>query len=229
MTAATALTAAQTATLHRLLERWPSLRILTVRQPWSDLIMAGVKDVENRSWPVPSTLPQWQRCNRCGRRSRDGVPETIPVHPKTGERGTAVHWHDACHPTGVQGELRDDGPFPFRLGIHAAAKPAENAGPETWPVYPVDWRTSGYELPEVYALSVLLGTVEVTGCHHADECRRDRPIEGCSSVADLTCSRWAEPGDVWHWTLTDPRPLDVPIPMRGMLGLWRLEFVEMAP
>jgi hypothetical protein len=29
-----------------------SRRVLTVRQPWASLIVAGIKDVENRSWPT---------------------------------------------------------------------------------------------------------------------------------------------------------------------------------
>lgn len=29
-----------------------ALPTLTVRQPWADLILSGVKDVENRSWPT---------------------------------------------------------------------------------------------------------------------------------------------------------------------------------
>jgi hypothetical protein len=28
------------------------VKVLTVRQPWASLIMAGVKAVENRSWPI---------------------------------------------------------------------------------------------------------------------------------------------------------------------------------
>lgn len=28
------------------------IRVLTVRQPWASLIISGVKDVENRSWPT---------------------------------------------------------------------------------------------------------------------------------------------------------------------------------
>ena len=51
--------------------------VLTVKQPWADLIMVGEKDVENRSWPVPSTLPQWMRCYRCGRRSRKGDRKSV--------------------------------------------------------------------------------------------------------------------------------------------------------
>lgn len=41
-------------------------RVLTVRQPWADLSLDGArleggKHVENRTWPVPSTVP----CARC--------------------------------------------------------------------------------------------------------------------------------------------------------------------
>lgn len=31
-------------------------RALSIRQPWADLILRGYKDVENRNWPVPSTV-----------------------------------------------------------------------------------------------------------------------------------------------------------------------------
>ena len=191
------------------------LRALTVRQPHADLIMAGVKDVENRSWPVPSTLPQWGECDYHGR--------VAPYLLDLSETSTGDYWRH-WPGDGYQCPVDLDGPFPFRLGIHAAANVDHQAPTSAWAALPTGLHR---RLSERYG--VLLGTVEVTGCHHADECRRDRPIEDCSSVADLTCSRWAEPGDVWHWTLTDPRSLYVPIPMRGMLGLWRLEFVEMAP
>ena len=196
------------------------LRALTVRQPFADLIMAGVKDVENRSWPAPFTLPQWQRCNRCGRRSRDGLPETVPV--VNGKRGTSVHWHDVCAPRyDATGDLIADGPFPFRLGIHAALNP-ERADHPAWTTW-IGSMASG--LAGSDERGALLGTVEVTGCHHADECleRTGETFEreGMLLPESAWCSRWAEP-DAWHWALTDPQPLDVPIPMRGMLGLWRL-------
>jgi hypothetical protein len=171
-------------------------KALTVKQPWADLIMAGAKDVENRSWPVPSTLPQWWVCERCGER-----------HPP---------------PPGLLARWIPDGPFPFRLGIHAGQEIDKSASPETWAVYPVDWGM-GRPLPEVYALGALLGFVTVTGCHHADECQRVRvdPQHRGSRYMER-CSRWAEP-DVYHWTLANPEPLDVPFPMKGRLGLWHLD------
>lgn len=66
------------------------------------------------------------------------------------------------------------------------------------------------------ARGVVLGSVEVTGCHHADWCwdrsRGEHP-DGHH------CSPWAE-SDTWHWALADPRPLAVPVPAKGRLGLW---------
>jgi hypothetical protein len=184
-------------------------RALTVRQPWADLIMAGVKDVENRSWPVPSTVPHHYACDYCEYRVLEGQ-EVSP-----------------CGTCGRYG-ARPDGPFPFPLMIHAAAKPDATEPWEAWlrwsDLYTArgDHRPAELILPE--RTGVLLGTVEVTGCHHADECERTRQSD---PYVDATrevvyCSRWAQP-DTWHWTLADPQPLDTPVPAKGRLGLWTLE------
>ena len=53
----------------------------------------------------------------------------------------------------------------------------------------------------------------------------DMPGGAIIGVVDLvdvdwnSRSRWAERGQ-YHWILANPRPLDPPIPMRGMQGLW---------
>lgn len=57
------------------------------------------------------------------------------------------------------------------------------------------------------ALGVILGSVEITGCHEAAE-------EGC-------CTPWGR-YDAWHWIAANPQALPKPVPCRGMLGLWRL-------
>ena len=192
------------------------LRALTVRQPWADLIMARAKDVENRTKAFPSTL---LRCPVCdGRGGRQG----------------SVHWGDGPTPMGLgyspcphcddtpPDEWAAEYAYPVRIGIHAAAK-------VSWPdLDKPEW--AAWEALNLWdndhpGFGVLLGTVQVTGCHHAEGCREavggSFDAEGTSWAEDAYCSRWAEP-DVWHWTLTDPQPLDVPVPMRGMLGLWRL-------
>lgn len=167
-------------------------RALTVKQPWADLIMAGVKDVENRSWPVPSTLPKAKRCERCGQTTADADEDGL------------FNWCSG----GVRCEwLEQDGPSPFRLGIHAAAQPDTSASTPVWSELPGGLG----RLSERHG--ALLGTVEVTGCHDIGEC--ERKPGGCSSWA-----QYDQPA--WHWTLADPQPLDTPIPMKGALGLWRL-------
>lgn len=60
---------------------------------------------------------------------------------------------------------------------------------------------------------MVIGTVDVVGCHHADECAADD--EG------HMCSAWAMPGH-FHWELKYPRPLATPFPARGQLGIWTL-------
>ena len=188
------------------------LRALTVRQPWADLIMAGVKDVENRSWPVPSTLPQWTQCSGCAMRwaPGDGPPFSYE------------HWHGSRR--GWM-ERTADGPFPFRLGIHASKGEHPNE------YVAASWGPAGDSVPLKLLddamtdrrRGVLLGTVEVTGCHHAHEhWDEDAPFPFLMDTDQgWQCSSWAEP-DVWHWRIDAPVPLEDPIPMPGRLGLWTL-------
>jgi hypothetical protein len=190
---------------------------LTVRQPWADLIMAGVKDVENRTWQPPSTLPQWGRCPLCSAR----------VEPGCWKPGDLCFGDSTVGMGHVGRPAVADGPFPFWLGIHAAAKPDSSAAASEARAS-VDWQTADQEGPE--PRGALLGSVEVTGCHHAHECR---DAGGCNCGAggvygheprcgeQQPCSRWAEP-DVFHWQVHDPLPLDVPVPWKGRQGLWRI-------
>ena len=196
-----------TDALGVVMRRWPNLRILTVRQPWADLIMAGVKDVENRSWPVPSTLPQWMLCKTCGLRDR------LPWNK---------NWSSCERDHGYR---RADGPFPFRLGIHASKGEHSNE------YVAASWGPAGDSVPLKLLddamtdprRGVLLGTVEVTGCHHAHEhWDEDAPFPFLMDTDQgWQCSSWAEP-DVWHWRIDAPVPLEDPIPMPGRLGLWTL-------
>jgi hypothetical protein len=64
------------------------------------------------------------------------------------------------------------------------------------------------------ALGVILGSVDVAGCHEGgdNEC----------------CPPWGHAG-VWHWMIANPQPLPEPVPCKGALGLWRLpEDIEKA-
>ena len=178
-------------------------RFLTVRQPWASLIMAGGKDVENRPKAVPSTLPQWYRCLECGMRTAPGVNLSDSM----------------CEPDAVQ-----DGPFPFRLWVHAG-KDWDDTGNHAAFVAVVEDRLSdAAALPR----GVLLGYVTVTGCHHAERCKHgkypgrwtvgDALDEAAGGASPSYCSPWAQP-DAFHWTLADPVPLPEPIRLKGALGL----------
>jgi hypothetical protein len=50
-----------------------------------------------------------------------------------------------------------------------------------------------------------LGTVDLVGLHHADEC--------------ASCSTWAMP-QCWHWQLADPTAFPRPLAGTGRLGLF---------
>jgi hypothetical protein len=189
---------------------------LTVRQPWADLLMAGVKDVENRSRPPASTLPQWGRCD-CGERvDADDLANGFHVEPDHapgcwGECGSDCPVPVRCGP------VVPDGPFPFRLGIHAAAK-------VQWPDLDkpewAAWDALNLWDNDQPGFGVLLGSVQVNGCHHAHECQEwdDDDLDD----AAIYCSRWADL-DGYHWTLSGPEPLPEPIPWKGRLGLWRID------
>jgi hypothetical protein len=172
-------------------------------QPWADLLLAGVKDVENRSWQPPSTLPQWGRCERRLR----------PLGSRPG-RWTALGT-SASRATSAGRRMaggRPDGPFPFRLGIHAAAKPdLSDAGTRSW-------RASTRRPGKPPTPTWPRRAARVGGGHRLPPRRRLRGVQ------PEHCSRWAQP-DVYHWEVRDPQLLDpqlqdLPVPWKGRQGLW---------
>lgn len=193
-------------------------RVLTVKQPHASLEVMDdgtgrpVKGVENRSWPVPSTLPKRWRCI-CGALRQRDKPVTAP-------------W---CGCAGWD----IDGPFPARLWIHAGLRVDKAGGFDACRRYADLARPRGVLVSPVKlwmdctaVLGALLGYVYVTGCHHAEDCWELRGSEHGDLVGPAPdgwyCSPWAQPGDVWHWTLDRPHRLARPIPMKGRQGLWRL-------
>jgi hypothetical protein len=60
----------------------------------------------------------------------------------------------------------------------------------------------------------IIGTVEIYNCTYP---------ELTKAVID---DPWAEPDAPWHWWLKDAIPLAVPVPARGMLGLWEYTGVD---
>jgi hypothetical protein len=72
-----------------------------------------------------------------------------------------------------------------------------------------------YRLP----LGVIIGVVDLTGVHHADE--GDMRGESAVGIPDGMCSPWAQ-SNHWHLVFENPRVLARPIPYKGQLGLWTL-------
>lgn len=194
-------------------------RVVTVWQPWASLEIAGIKDVENKPGPVPSTLPKWMKCDTCGARDQN------PYRPT---------WSQ-CEPRGADhGWRRADGPFPFRLWIHAGQSLArEEFGDQLIREEDGTWYLDGMDDgPDLFLpRGELLGHVTVVNCHDWRDCMEKRgpcdcagPDVGVGVVHEprcgepQPCSRWAQRGS-WHWVLTHPVALSQPIPMRGMQGL----------
>jgi hypothetical protein len=126
------------------------------------------------------------------------------------------------------------------LAIHAGARWSEDGGRSGlvwdalrerygWPTGPVtarDDRRPGFDV--IRPLGAIIGVVDLVDVHHAG---RPDPCD-CGSTSDyhpLSCARssaccgseWAEASpDVVHLVLENPRPLEVPIPCKGRLGLW---------
>lgn len=176
---------------------------LTLWQPWADLVMADdgaggcLKPVENRSWQPPKTFTS--------------TPCTCLEQPPYSNVGDPDHdgSPDHCPDCG------DTGWLPPRLWIHASKTLDGSNHAGQWDA----WQDVMPANDPV--LGALLGSVALTGCHHADECYQWCHELGVSD--GWYCSRpWAEP-DAYHWTLTDPRPLPEPIPMRGRQRLWTVE------
>ena len=79
----------------------------------------------------------------------------------------------------------------------------------------VDFLTSRGQWPAHMAGTngMVIGTVDVIGCHHADDC------PGPDYADNGACSDWAM-ANHYHWVLANPRPLANPFPLQGKLGIW---------
>ena len=176
------------------------MRALTVKQPWGSLIIAGAKDVENRSWPVPAALLTPDPCPAgCG-----CVRGDDPDRRDCGCDGPCcmdIDW--------------PEGRIPFRLAIHAGKTFDESVFLDSFVVKAM--LDAGLNDAASIPMGVLLGYVTVTGCHYSADCTK----ANTDGPGVHRCSPWANAG-AYHWTLADPEPLPEPIPMRGRQGLWTL-------
>lgn len=180
------------------------MKALTVRQPWASLIVAGVKDVENRSWAAPERLVGERIGIHAAKFDTDNDP-SIPesawdalgvvlggVAPPRGKLlGTA--WLADCH----HGD--DCEHICPEHGCDTCSDPLGSCGHlDAWPVAP-EHRSQAARSPDATWPS----QCDVHGW-------------ACENY----CSPWAQE-DTHHWVLYSVRPC-IPVPMRGHQGLWEL-------
>lgn len=176
------------------------MRALTVRQPHASLIIAGVKPVENRTWPVPKTL--WKRNPPPSWPNGDLVDYDSPFPFRIAIHAGKQYDYDAAHRTDLwgieQGRRREE--FDIVLGAHDRLGVLLGYVTVTGCHHARDCAVTAGEYDGTNALDVF-----------------------------FACTDWAEPwqihdadGDLYHWTLADPVALDEPIPMRGRQGLWNV-------
>lgn len=110
------------------------------------------------------------------------------------------------------------------VAIHVAGKYAEadldldalNTAMEAWCEAAPEHAEN--DDPWFHNVGKIIGVVDLVDVH------RPRWDYSCSDDVDGECSPWAElDGWPYHLVLANPRPLAVPIPYRGALGLRRLD------
>jgi hypothetical protein len=84
----------------------------------------------------------------------------------------------------------------------------------------LDFDTTGATDQGIDLSGMVIGTVDLVDCHHADDCR-EQHFNYLDGHWITRCSEWAMPRH-YHWVLANPRPLACPFPEKGKLGIWNL-------
>lgn len=108
-----------------------------------------------------------------------------------------------------------------QLYIHAGKGYAQEA--YLFPAFAtieLDFDATGDTQRGIDVRGMVIGTVDVIDCHHADDCWTG--WEGKDGVTqEESCSDWGM-ADHYHWVLANPQPV-TPFAARGQLGIWKLE------
>ncbi|MBO9555576.1 hypothetical protein [Cellulomonas sp.] len=113
----------------------------------------------------------------------------------------------------VENRVRPLGPYRGLVAIHAAVRDAPNAPPTLEIAWQMWWgneqnngRDPGGQRGHV------IGVIDLVGEHTEQDC--------AGYYGNDRCTPWAMAGHR-HLELANPRPLAIPVPARGRLGLWR--------
>jgi hypothetical protein len=137
-------------------------------------------------------------------------------------------WAITCAQKSVENRSRNmthRGPLAIHAGARSRWDPAGEWSYLVRPAWEVHVRTipgwpglpaADIELSRKTTLmpfGAIIALVDVTGCHHSDDCM--------DAAGAYACSEWAVAGQ-WHITLADIRPLAEPVPAKGALGVWKV-------
>lgn len=146
------------------------MKALSLTRPWTELVIAGVKDVENRTWRT--THRGW-----------------LVIHGAKGYDPAAL---------ALVGGLGTDGMLTSEDYANLDSCSMHDSTADT-----------GY-----------LGVVRVVGCHKSGDLDCFAAGRDVARGKDLgACSPWGFSGH-WHWMLAEPLRFAVPIPGRGMPGVF---------
>jgi len=115
-----------------------------------------------------------------------------------------------------------------RFAVHASTTPAHDTA------FTQVETITGKTLPNLgaprlgpaYRMGAVIGVVDLVDVHTEDDCRGAcspwalRATDICAQCVRGRCA--TEHAPCWHWELTNPVPLRVPVPMSGQLGLWNV-------
>jgi hypothetical protein len=83
-------------------------------------------------------------------------------------------------------------------------------------------RDAGFPQVEALSLGAVLGTVELVRCTRIEDLDLETICAEEQALGDFRPGRWA-------WELRDPRPLPVPVPATGRLGVFLLPARDLVP
>lgn len=101
--------------------------------------------------------------------------------------------------------MREDVPAEMRARVLAVQR---QLGIETW--------------GEAYPRGAILGVVDLLDCVKVEDLAPDEPDERERSLGDFTPNRWV-------WRLARPRPLAMPLLVRGQQGVFQVTLPEPLP
>jgi len=205
---------------------------LTIWQPHAALFVAGVRNIETRSW---STKYRGPLAIHAAQRLPDGIPAkheggsfVLDGHVYVGRSGSGLFWYPVNpSPTVAQRS-------PSKLTLGAVVATCELV--DVLPIrdYSSDKTTSRYILNEVGGLGRrVLGIYEPggLGISHGNGNGDDHPWVAANRDIDAMTAQLPygdfRPGR-WAWLLADIKPLDEPVPAKGKQGIWEWDASALA-